>query len=527
AALGDVRLTRGASLSGRVSIGAKLVSPEGVIVDLIPASYAWSASDLKRVAARARGALTNGRGFFQFRDIEPGSYRVVARQKGWSPAEARDVVVAAGAEEALRDLLTLEPLRAVAVTIDPRTDPKGRPWHVALRQFDFQIHEERSIDERAAIDGQWKVGSLERGGYALRISDADGTVWHNEQFVVDRESISLQLKIEQVAVEGKVLLGSEPIAARLVFHNAERKEARFNSDEEGAFNGVLPSEGPFFVEVSRGTDRFSLRDVDVRLKAGEARAQLDLRLPEGRLRGHVVDDNGEPVAAALSARGDHGILSMSQTATDGSFEFSGLPTGDVQVRARNATGDSGFLTYHINGGNDSPVTIKLPNKRNVRGVVRTMSGGRVAGAIVRYYAPSVGGSSEVITGPNGEFDFQFPSTAAPVDLIVMAANSPVRVVRVLPMATEKLELVVGEPGGMLIVAAPDEPWPFVGRSDGYLLSVSWLAWPPDGERRRMGPDGFHLYLEPGEYTVCNGRDRARCVTKVVAAGAREAIDVTR
>jgi hypothetical protein len=80
---------------------------------------------------------------------------------------------------------------------------------------------------------------------------------------------------------------------------------------------------------------------------------------------------------------------------------------------------------------------------------------------------------------------------------------------------------------VLFVAAPDEPWPFVRLSDGYLLGVAQLAWPSDDHRRWKGPDGFYLYLEPGEYTVCNGRDRARCITKVVAAGAREAVDVTR
>lgn len=528
AALGDVRLSRGASLSGRVAVAAKRVSPEGVTVDLIPASYAWSASDLKRVAARARSALTNGRGFFQFRDVEPGSYRVVARQKGWSPAEMSDVVIAAGVEEALRDLLTLEPLHAVTVSIEPRNDPKGRPWRVALRKFDFQIHEERPLDERAAIDGEWKIAALERGGgYSVRISDADGTVWHNEPFAIDHESFALHLKIEQVPVEGKVLLGSEPIAARLIFHNAERKEARFNSDEHGAFSGVLPSEGRFFVEVYRGNERFNPRDVDVRRSASDERAHLELRLPAGRLRGHVVDADGAPVAAGLSARDDGGFVSISQTAADGTFDFAGLPIGDVRIRARNAKSDSGFLIYRINGSDDAPVTITLPDKRTVRGVVRMVSGGAVAGAIVRYYAPSIGGTLEEVTGPEGEFDFPFPSTAAPVELIVMAAGVPVKVLSVSPMTAGKQEIILGGAGGMLIVAAPNEPWPFVQRRDGYLLGVSQLAWPPDGERRGMGPDGFHLYLEPGEYTVCNGRDRARCVTKVVAAGAREAIDVTR
>jgi uncharacterized GH25 family protein len=70
------------------------------------------------------------------------------------------------------------------------------------------------------------------------------------------------------------------------------------SDDEGRFHGILPREGPWRIEVQAAEPAFSTwarAEVD----AGRAgKATLDIRLPDTRIFGHVVDEQGKPVARA-------------------------------------------------------------------------------------------------------------------------------------------------------------------------------------------------------------------------------------
>ena len=81
------------------------------------------------------------------------------------------------------------------------------------------------------------------------------------------------------------------------------------SDDEGRFHGILPREGPWKIEVQAAEPAFST-SARAEVDAGRSgKATLDIRLPDTRIFGRVVDEQGKPVARAdvIPAGFPHGI----------------------------------------------------------------------------------------------------------------------------------------------------------------------------------------------------------------------------
>jgi hypothetical protein len=111
------RLVRGASIAGWIEVPRG--DAKAAEVELLPVGAAPEMPLSERDAPRSSVAVANDRGFFQFAAGPPGSYTVVARKRGWSPARETDVVIEAGREHVLRAPLLLQPLASLSVTLQP------------------------------------------------------------------------------------------------------------------------------------------------------------------------------------------------------------------------------------------------------------------------------------------------------------------------------------------------------------------------------------------------------------------------
>ena len=130
-------------------------------------------------------------------------------------------------------------------------------------------------------------------------------------------------------------MDGKPLAARIAF-GTFKGGVVLESDDEGAFRGVLPRAGRLPVDIVSdvaGVTAELVVDVVENLP-GQADVQIDV--PSGVLRGVVVDERGQPVAHAsvhVAPRSERSRPTRSESEADGSFELRGLPVGASRVQA--------------------------------------------------------------------------------------------------------------------------------------------------------------------------------------------------
>jgi hypothetical protein len=517
---GTLALRRGGSVAGHVD-----VSPRGdagaVDVTLAPETYGDSPHD-RRKALTTR---TNARGFFQFRGVDAGKWTITAAKPGWSPARAA-ITVESGAEAALAKPLVVEPLATLELAIDPARDPGGADWTIRLEQMP-EWGQRFRVAEKASTEGTWKADGLEAGMYIVTVRDAAGAVVHQGGQVVSYGMAPVPLRIDVIAVRGKVTLGGEPIAARLDFLQAGGRKARLQSDVDGTFAGHIPKEARFRWSVKVTPDgttaAVQVRNVDVTPIDGTARVDIDL--PDGRLSGTVVDETGQPVRSTLEIRGET-ISVDASTASDGTFAVRGLPLGEVELQATNKVGDSGYLKHTIRESDDEPLTIVTPRRLRVHATVVTPSGQPYAGALVRVLR-SLRITVDETTGPNGRFPIQSPARD-PIAHVVVLAPGYGAIMQALPLtgSNEDRRVVLPPASGSVWIPAGPDPaaWPFLAPVGLPMLDLyTWLEPPPAGFRRAVN-GGRVLDLAPGTYRFCTDITERVCVTQTVAPGSRHVIE---
>ena len=132
--LGDVALARGGSLSGTIRFDGDAPPLNTVALELKPVAAPpmneGCSTAETRLASRDLAVRPNERGFFQFAQLEPGRYTLIAKKEGWSRARRTDLEVRDGEETALPQPVVIEPLAEVDVFIQPALDPYGKPWQV-------------------------------------------------------------------------------------------------------------------------------------------------------------------------------------------------------------------------------------------------------------------------------------------------------------------------------------------------------------------------------------------------------------
>jgi hypothetical protein len=99
-------------------------------------------------------------------------------------------------------------------------------------------------------------------------------------------------------IEGIVRAGNTPFAARLFFtDDDESARIALQTRPDGHFEGILPHEGPWSVQVRTPNETWYVKNihVDVKRSPQQAVASVVVAVPGGKARGHVKSDTGEAV----------------------------------------------------------------------------------------------------------------------------------------------------------------------------------------------------------------------------------------
>ena len=353
-----------------------------------PISDVWISLQPVPASIRAPGwgGVTDAAGRFEFGGLSEGKYKASA--VSLPGVEALDVLLAAEQAEAsvtLRSAGDAEILVQVN-TVDGSVDnmlevsalrrpaggessshpaePHGGEEPHAHAPGELW-HPEQFVGQPTG-GGRFRIGGLEAGAYEVFVSDprnptvqAEGPAGRVVQLAA-AQSIELVVELtdHSEVVRGKVVAADGGPASDVwvhVTHDAERAtelspEVRFVQGEKRVLTG---DDGTFeLTGLSRGavyTVHAERADDGARAMVKDVRPAepVVVQLPEpGRLRGTVVDENGEPVqrfeVAARSLETD-ARRGQEVVASDGRFALEGIVPGEVQVIARSAAGSFGRL----------------------------------------------------------------------------------------------------------------------------------------------------------------------------------------
>lgn len=527
--LGELRLSRGTVVTGYARPARGTLST--IAVELRPSSLAWSPEDHQRLNTRTRTAKANARGFFQFMDVEAGEYVAQARHDGWSPAQQRVIVRAGREEESVTQELVLAELGRIEVDIRPPVDPQQKPWRVKLHRMlggDMQD----VTQSAASLTGQWQHEGLEHGAYALEVRDSDGKVVSREGVGVWGGRELVPITIDQVVVRGTLSMDDDPVEARLEFFDINGRRLWMASDEEGRFSGMLPEQGIWNVNVVReGKGRIEIPKIDVRRPDAKDYAELELELPAGRVHGVVVDATGQAVDARVRVWRNRRVEGSGRF-TDGSFDFSGLTKGEVELWADAREGESGLIPHTIGGAEDEPVEIVVAKRRTVRGVVLSPEGLPIAGAQIVWMDPYY--IESVVTGPRGQFKIDLGPSDTHIDVGVVAIGYPLKVLRLDARSEETQRVRLTAVAGQMflpMITGRDGPFPYIIAPGLRALPLGAMRGdtlpPPPGLPVRIVRGGYLVDAEPGAYSICANIRLEHCHSLTLHAGARETIDTSK
>jgi hypothetical protein len=520
------RLVRGASIAGWVEV------PRGDVreaeVELLPAGAAPEMPLAQRDTPRSSITIANERGFFQFAAVPPGSYSVVARKRGWSPARESDIEIEAGHEHVLRAPLRLQPLASLSVTLQPPVGPDENPWRVTLsRPAPLSRTFAVVRQEQAAESGYWTGNDLEADVYKLTVTDSRGSVFARREITLTPAGWSEVVTIEKAGVAGRVTAGKEPIEARLAFIDGPLR-VEMESGADGTFSGVLPQAGRWNLDVRPvGGANIHYGAVEVAASDDGVPAEVEIELPGGRARGLVLDESGRPLQALVRIRTGSTVKAYGSTDAEGKFDFVALTPGPAEVEADADDYGSALVSWTIAEQQTEVLRIVVPKRRMIAVRLATPDGRAVSGAVVWQFLPPFRRRFEAVSGPDGTVRLQVPGSGS-IDAAVFAAGLPLKLLS-LPLDPKNGVVVTMNPaGGRLRFDVAGQAWPFIARSDGPFFPVAGLFFRPDPVGLPYGVTGagFAPELEAGTYVICPGASLSdRCQRRSLSPGTTTSVDL--
>ncbi|HYC93298.1 MAG TPA: carboxypeptidase-like regulatory domain-containing protein [Thermoanaerobaculia bacterium] len=522
AALGVMRLSRGASVSGWVTAGRQPVDPASAEIHLEPLGAPNDAAD----APGAMQTRPNRRGFFQFTNVPAGMYVLSAGGDRLASSQRPTVKVAEEREVTLEPALELLPFARAEIRVTPPLDPRGQPWRVSLqRRLPASTYLAEPVRGTMVEEGLWTANDLRPGAYVLRITDGN-SVEERREVEVAPEMPPLFIAMAVVPVKGRASSGSRGIEGTVELSSLTGGKAELATDEEGRFEGYLPAEGKWNIrlKLARGNQTIRARSVDVRRRDGESHARVDVELPGGVIRGKVTDEQGRPAPALVHVLHD-GLPRTSVTADDsGEFELIGLDEGAAMLEARHAKKETGLVPVSVSRST-APVTLVLKRQVTVEGWVSTPSGHPIGGAAVRLFGPQLSNVRETVTSPGGRFTMPLPGSVSSVGMAVVAPGLPAVVTTVPVVEDERVDVVVPGSGGRLLLRGLTSRRPWLAHEQT-IVSLGLLFQPSyGGQSPNLMSEGIELLLAPGQYLLCPTRAISdRCTRHWVSAGARVVVD---
>jgi hypothetical protein len=461
-------------------------------------------------------------GYFQIVSVEPGRHVLSVECEGASGF--RELMVQAEGETRVEPALPLEELK-LDVVVTPKVDPAGRPWQLTV---DATAPRLRKIADKATTspDGHWVRHGLMAGSYRVAVSSSDGTLWPQQFFELNEGSKPLPLRLAFVRIAGRVLLGTDPLRARMVFVNeAGGEPLTIPSDDAGHFEGVLPVE-PGVQGTSWTVDAHStepainrrLTDVNVPTVADGAKASLELIVPTIAVHGVVVSEQGQPQRGAQVTLEDSSKI-RTTTATDdaGNFEIPELPPGKYTAVAESGDGGSDLTPLEVVEGAESELKLVLNPSMRVPFYVVSSDGPVSDAAVQVWIAPGVP-KQFTHTDRDGRFEAKVPRGTMEVGLTIGASGYAMRLTRMavpnestsspdankvtLSASAGTLELDLRRPGHTLESSIT----PYLVHNGAVEFAGRLTTWGTD--RASGDGSGEVEAIEPGVYALCLVADPA-------------------
>jgi hypothetical protein len=256
--LGDLALRPGGSIFGQVTTSEGPADRRRASVEIQPLTDPGLTSDEETQGLKQKGSetLINAWGYFQLEGVAPGSYQVRASQPGFSPAVRSPVVVKRGTVTELEDPLVLSrPLR-LSVTIDPPEAPYQKPWRLRVHRSRGSELMDQVAEGATDPTGYWRSSPLPAGPYRLEVLDGQGNrvAWRKVDLETGSQEVDLELPL--IWLQGKVVLGDDPLEAHLWFGGIGGTESvEADSDDSGEFLAILPHDGTWTVDVQADSPR--------------------------------------------------------------------------------------------------------------------------------------------------------------------------------------------------------------------------------------------------------------------------------
>jgi hypothetical protein len=511
--LGNLSFQRGSSVAGWVVLKSGDLFGQKIRVELSRESSGLPATreEYDRLRSLSLKTEANERGFFQFSGVPPGTYVVAAAGDGFASARRGSIVVRESLQSEILEPLELGKPLELEVRLEPPLDPFGKPWQLRLLQSEVAgVLNDGVWEGTASPEGLWRRPGLAPGGYRLLVlGDADER-WAAHELQLDSGQTSVEIKIPLVPVRGTVTLGKEPLVATLWFGGRRGgRRIRIDSDEKGRYAGLLPQEGTWPLEIAAAEQhlRLALDPVEVTVPSGKTTATVNVRVPDTRLAGEVVDSANHRVPGALVSVFRSGA-SQVETDEKGEFELRGVKPGIAGIEAEDDTRTSGAVEVRIEEEQENPrLHLILQETLKVNGRV-VSSLGPVPGAELTAF-PSldqVGFATAVsaVTGPDGQFTLALHSGTARIDLLVLAPGFALRMLPIGLQPARPLEISVEQDGGTLVLEVPEDhsAFPLLAHAGTFTVPALLQRWAVlQGSRRTPG----RLVLpnvEPGAYSLC-------------------------
>lgn len=185
-----------------------------------------------------------------------------------------------------------------------------------------------------------RIENLDAGMYRLLIKGREPLQRHSSNVRIDDAHVTeTNVAFTPLVVEGTVTLDGVPLdSPDVVIAPHDRAwEAKLTADADGRFAEELWQRGKYSVSVSH--DPLVRIWGATRSLEGDDRVQLELRVPNRRIRGRVTEaKTGAPIAdvAVFAAVpfGDKSIVrNRTRSAADGTFEFTGIEPGNIELTA--------------------------------------------------------------------------------------------------------------------------------------------------------------------------------------------------
>lgn len=522
--LGAVELRPGASLSGTVILEPG-VEPEGaqspqVSVSLRPAATRpqGNYTDAERLPRLQRTVTANEWGHFQFTDLVPGEYFVTVRAPGFAESLVGPVSVFAPNESILEESILLRPPASFEVVVHPALAPSGDPWRLWLRPTPVPGRDLTArYGGQVGLDGSWKVSDIPEGSYYLTVFSAN-TEWVTEDVEVQAGAALHEIVVPVVTVEGKLNWSGEPRPLALWFVElGTQKRTRFEQDED-EFQGYLPYEGTWQVLLfdPHSRRRYFLEPVEVETSPSSGIAHVDIDVPDGSIRGRVIDGNGQGIPnieVELGVWQQSRLPSTTRTGAHGDFQFELLAAQSYLVSVDIEEFALAAQRVHLQKGLEPPPVI-LQLEEETPLTLRISADGLPLPGTLIHIVPSDTGpkrASSGITGVAGEVELKVPTKARSLVALIFPPGYALRWIS-MAASSSRVEVPVERAGGTLTIRWSPQPELQVGARavppvlirDGTAMPLGlFQGWARD--RGVWNPEQGHIsipMLETGHYTVC-------------------------